>query len=111
MRRRLLPFLTIAVLGVSCGGGLAETERRGDRVVAALEAYRSLNGEYPSALAELTPECIAEIPVPTWGMRKWLYNRDADGFWLRVNESPATGDGDAHWFAFLGPKRGWQTGD
>ena len=50
----------------------------GDRVVAALEAYRVANGEYPDALNQLVPEFLREVPRSRmgWGIRPFRYGRD-----------------------------------
>ncbi|MEN8150813.1 MAG: hypothetical protein ABFS86_13400 [Planctomycetota bacterium] len=103
----------VVLLAVACSeqADLDETRRRGDRIVSALESYRTTEGEYPTTLEELTPDYLPEIPTPTWGLRTWVYEHLTDGFGLAVHESRRTGDGNAHWYAWLGPEHGWQFGD
>jgi hypothetical protein len=66
---------------------------------------------YPNSLAELVPEFLDQVPEPTWGLQVWIYGREPSGFSLQVHESSRTGDGNAHWFAYLGQVQGWQMGD
>jgi hypothetical protein len=90
---------------------LAETERRGTVIVNALEKYYAEHGHYPRFLNELSPQHLEDVPLPTWGMKTWIYSPTRTDFNLQVNETKYTGDGVSHWFRYLGPQHGWQTGD
>ena len=91
--------------------GLAESARRGDLIVAAIEKYHADNGQYPKALADLVPKYIQDIPLPTWGVKSWTYELTEEYFDLRVDKSPETGDGYHHFLWYCGPDHGWQIGD
>ena len=52
---------------------IAESERRGGEIMAALIEFRRLRGTWPASLAELTPGFIAEIEPPTCGNPAWEY--------------------------------------
>lgn len=77
----------------------------------ALKRYHADHGQYPATLDDLTPHYLQEIPPPTWGLRTWYYSPNATSFQIGVDESKYTGDGNSHWFRYLGDKHGWQTGD
>jgi len=70
------------LLAAGCGrnsdywssNGEAETKRRGDVVVAALEEYHAKNGCYPNNLNTLVPGYATDIPMPIIGKRMWQYN-------------------------------------
>jgi hypothetical protein len=53
---------------------VAETMRRGDQIMEALQAFRAAHGRYPGQLEELCPQFLAEIPLPTAGERRWKYS-------------------------------------
>jgi hypothetical protein len=108
----VVAFFALALMVYRRIGSLDVTEGRGNRIVLALENYRGDHKQYPATLAELCPMYLASIPAPAWGLRAWRYQRIPDGaFYLTVNEDENTGDGNSLWFAYLGPKHGWQTGD
>ena len=54
---------------------LSATEKRGEPIVAALEAYRAAHGEYPEKLNALIPQYMKEIKPPLVGNHKWHYWR------------------------------------
>lgn len=105
----LLSFVMMA--GCSGSNGLAETKNHGDQIISALQAFHAKNNRYPSDLKELVPTYLVDVPLPTWGLRTWKYYGDTTDFSLGVDESTSTGDGDSHWFRYMGPKHGWQLGD
>jgi hypothetical protein len=92
-------------------GSVDETKRRGDVVIQALNNFHADHGRFPRSLAELSPQYLEEIPEPDWGLRRWLYEPDGSDFYLRVNETEHTGDGDSHWLRYEGDKSGWRMGD
>jgi hypothetical protein len=55
----------------------------GTRIMLALEAYRARNGNYPSALNELTPDILAQLPIdplsPNGEFKYRLLSTDASG--------------------------------
>lgn len=105
----LVAFALLAYLSI---GSIDETKRRGDVIVQALNKYRVDHSQFPAALADLSPKYLANIPEPKWGLRVWKYHRtNAGEFYLGVDESVRTGDGDSLWFQYLGRRDGWQTGD
>lgn len=113
-RTALLPVLLAAAAAASgCSGdsSLDETRAAGDRILAALEAHREKTGAYPATLAKLVPQYLDPLPAPAWGTGKWQYSVEDDGPRLWVDESARTGDGNAHWYGWLGRESGWQLGD
>jgi hypothetical protein len=100
-----------SILGCSEKPSLRETAQRGDLIIAALEKYRADHGQYPPSLKHLSPKYIDKIPSPTWGLREWIYEGDERGFFLMVDESVHTGDGNSRWFKYQGKELGWETGD
>ncbi|HUF50370.1 MAG TPA: hypothetical protein VMN60_06020 [Longimicrobiales bacterium] len=56
-------------------GRLSESKARGGEIVAVLERYRAAAGDYPETLEGLVPEYLAVIEPPTWGLRRWKYER------------------------------------
>jgi hypothetical protein len=88
-----------------------ETKRRGDVLIQALNKYHADNGRFPSALAELSPRYLKEIPEPDWGLRRWLYEASESDFYLQVNETERTPDGDSHWLRYDGEISRWRMGD
>ncbi len=56
----LLGGAVLIALGLA--GNVALAERRARRLVTAIEAYRSANGQYPRSLPELVPKYLSEIP-------------------------------------------------
>ena len=69
--------------------GVAETQRRGDIICRAIEAYRAQTSKYPSQLRDLQPEFLRDIPQPTVGHKRWEYMLIDEGtnYWLRVEAS------------------------
>jgi hypothetical protein len=69
---------TILVAGCRGGGnwtakGEAETKRRGDLIISAIEKYHAETGAYPPTLTSLVPEYMTEIPAPVVGKGVWHY--------------------------------------
>jgi hypothetical protein len=120
MRSKLL-IAFLALLLISCGplfgkSRLAETKRRGNMIVLAIEQYHADHHEYPTKLELLLPKYIETLPNPEWGVRKWKYSRtvtrnDTPDFELRVNESSQTGDGMWRYYAYYPETKGWEIGD
>lgn len=54
---------------------LEDSKRRGEQLVAALDAYQRERGSFPEQLDELVPEHIATIEQPIWGLQRWRYRR------------------------------------
>ena len=52
---------------------VAESQRRGDQLVAALERYKFDHKQYPPNLDALVPEYLGALPLPTAGDRTWRY--------------------------------------
>jgi type II secretory pathway pseudopilin PulG len=46
-------------------------------IMAALEAYRTEQGEYPEELQDLTPDYLPDLPPDPWTGQPMVYNRDA----------------------------------
>ncbi len=57
----------------------SESRRRGDRIIAALEAHRANRARYPAALEKLVPGFLAAVEPPTVGDRRWRYRVKPDG--------------------------------
>jgi len=86
--------IVIAILAVTAAVGcerwsekrVAETKQHGDIVCQAVEAYRVKTGKYPFQLADLQPEFLREIPLPTAGAKQWGYEVIDQGtnYWLYV---------------------------
>jgi hypothetical protein len=108
----LASLVALALVAYRSIGSLEETKRSGDLIVKALGKFRAEHNRYPLTLAELCPTYLETIPTPIWGLRVWNYQRTPGGdFYLGVNEDEHTGDGNSHWFRYLGPTHGWQIGD
>jgi hypothetical protein len=103
-------FIGARTLGLPTAS-VDETTRRGDVLVQALNKYRADHGRFPRSLAELSPQYLKEIPQPDWGLRRWIYEPSESDFYLKVNETEHTGDGDSHWLRYEGEKSGWRMGD
>jgi hypothetical protein len=71
----------------------AESERRGDAIVVALEAHLKAKGSYPLQLADLVPEYLPALLPPVAGTRSWRYvvNGQRDQYQLSF------GDGEFHY--------------
>jgi hypothetical protein len=52
---------------------VAQSQRRGDKIIAALEAYKADHTTYPKALDELVPQYLSKIEPPTAGSEVWFY--------------------------------------
>lgn len=51
---------------------IADTEAQGETLIREIERYRAAHdGGLPPSLGALTPEYLAEIPVPSVGGRRW----------------------------------------
>ncbi len=50
-------------------------ERRGIRLLLAIEKYRAATGKVPEALAELVPGQLAKLPVDPWSGKPFVYRR------------------------------------
>jgi hypothetical protein len=101
-KKRLARVLGLVALAAAIGAGcadwyvdwsepsVAETQLRGNRIVAALDAYARDNLGYPSDLDLLVPKYLPGIPPPLAGDRQWKYttNANASGFDL-VFEGPS----------------------
>ena len=48
-------------------------QRLGNKVVSALEKYRSAEEKYPITLDELVPKYLGKIIPPPWGEGYWIY--------------------------------------
>jgi hypothetical protein len=55
------------------------SQRRGDAVVIALNAYKRDLGRYPDKLDSLVPKYIGIIRPPTVGNKQWDYDAYNDG--------------------------------
>lgn len=54
---------------------LQAVQAQGDSVVAAIERFRSVLGQPPRTLEELTPTYLVTVPSPPWGTRAWRFTR------------------------------------
>jgi hypothetical protein len=59
----------------------------GDKIVAALERYRSRSGHYPSKLEELIPTELTSVIPPAAGDGKWAYASNGPAYGLSFNSS------------------------
>lgn len=67
----------------------AETQQRGERLIAALKAWRGVRGEYPATLNESVPGKLPSIELPLVGHGAWTYERVApDRFGLKFFVGP-----------------------
>ena len=57
------------------------------QIARAVESFRHENGRVPSALAELVPAKLAEIPDDPWG-HAFMYQVDGRGYRLRCQDQP-----------------------
>ena len=84
MTRKLSRITSCLALVVVCGAvcqgcadwsadAVAESQRRGNAIVAAIDAYKKDHGAYPTDLGELVPEYLSKIDPPTAGSQVWGY--------------------------------------
>jgi len=86
----LVMSLLLLIFGVWIGElSIRASQRRGDRIVAVLEAYRGAHGTYPKSLAALEEQAKVELPSPTTSSA-FMYERGKDG----LSYSLAFSDGD-----------------
>lgn len=86
IRRIAAQFLVVLVMSLPLlfGGSWAErlsirtSQRRGDRIIAALEAYRMAHGTYPKSLASLEEHTKVSLPRPTTSA-DFMYEWEKDG--------------------------------
>jgi hypothetical protein len=83
-----------------------ETVRRGNEIVAALDAYRLEHQAYPKTIEELRPVYFKEILPPLVGNEKWQYFNNSGGieaaFSLMVGEYSVENDpetGPIMWYS------------
>jgi hypothetical protein len=58
----------------ACGSrDMLEVDRRGFRIVAAIERYRLENGRYPAQLSDLTPGQLKSLPTDPYSGKEFLY--------------------------------------
>lgn len=70
--------MTVKDLGMN-EAQTTESERRGEAIIEALQAYHEANGRYPDSLDALVPEHLAEVQPPTAGTGAWEYAAGEDG--------------------------------
>lgn len=63
---------------------------RGNRIVQAIEAYHTVQGGYPSALRDVVPAYLSEIPVTSTGQ----------AFYYRLFDSTGPMASEVYWLAF-----------
>jgi len=88
---------------------LAESVRRGEQIVAAIERFERAKTRLPSTLDELEPEFIAEVLSPVAGDRVWEYHSwkegvEPAGYVLAFNETPDHGFSASMYYT---RKTGW----
>ncbi|MDQ7013991.1 MAG: hypothetical protein Q9O74_08870 [Planctomycetota bacterium] len=54
---------------------LAETRRRGNRLLTAIEAYSVREGQRPASLDDLVPDDVTQIEPPLVGDQQWEYGQ------------------------------------
>jgi hypothetical protein len=66
----------------------AESERRGDVIVEALQAHKARHGRFPATLDDLAPDLLPAIQKPTAGTGEWEYRTfdSGQGFQLMFGE-------------------------
>lgn len=77
----IFTLLTFSVLpGLACqgcgnwsSGAVAESQRRGNEIIAAIEDFQRDIGEYPEDLQQLVPKYLQSMKPPTAGSRAWGY--------------------------------------
>jgi hypothetical protein len=98
MKLRLLLCICCALLVGGCTPdktSVVNDQSAGDKIVAALEGYKTDRGHYPDHLDELVPKYISAIKPPGYGQKKWDYNHLAtpDSFGLYMWGRKAYQDG------------------
>ena len=73
--RALIDVFLVSIIVLSFLFGLLiryiqvnESEKRGDAIIAALNAYKEKEGKFPEKLTSLVPEYLKEIPSPAIGI-------------------------------------------
>lgn len=77
----------------------------GLNIVSAIDAYKTINGEYPQELDELTPQFLNTVPMPVAGTKRWVYRvMDDDSYRLSF------GSGRDHYpsVTYLSRERTWR---
>lgn len=91
-RAALAAGLLMLALASGCSNwtkeNIAESQRRGNEIISALEVYRKKYENYPEALEQLVPMYIAEIRPPLAGNKKWEYEKENTGFYLGFGDDP-----------------------
>ena len=77
---------------------IAETELRGNKIVAALQRYRSEYRFYPKDLDALAPRYLPAIQAPTVGDRVWHYATVDTGFAFQLWVEGKTADNRGYLF-------------
>jgi hypothetical protein len=77
---------------------VANDEKIGDGIIAALEKYKAEQGLYPDTLTQLIPNYVRQIAPPRYGARRWDYVHYCknDSFALFMWGRRA--DQDAYWY-------------
>lgn len=91
MRRVIRPYIVQAIvvaaiyLLAGCNPSnwnntnIAESKKRGECIVAALNSYYGDHGRYPDRLNQLVPKYLRNIDSPVAGDRKWIYELKVGG--------------------------------
>lgn len=67
-----------------------ESLRRGDQLVAALDRWRAVHGDFPQRIDDLVPAQLESIQRPLVGKGRWAYHRSTpDRFVLEMYVGPA----------------------
>ncbi len=80
---RIIAALLLVAVILGCSNwtkeNIAESQRRGDVIVAAIEKFHADNKQYPPTLDQLLPKYLSKIDPPIAGNGKWIYTDNGGG--------------------------------
>jgi hypothetical protein len=88
------------------------TQREGEKVVAAIQAYKRDHADYPATLEELMPTYLPALPSPAAGAKRWTYQR-LSGDYMLTARSRLYGikPGGIQWYGYAGSIGVWKLED
>lgn len=88
------------------------TQREGEKVVAALKAYKQDHADYPATLEELMPTYLPALPSPAAGAKRWTYQRLPGDFMLTARSRLyGIKPGGIQWYGYAGSIGVWKLED
>ncbi|MEX2212729.1 MAG: hypothetical protein WD768_01290 [Phycisphaeraceae bacterium] len=92
----LIAYGNRAIISIARGEEIARMNRDLTHITLALAAFRADRGDYPAALAELSPEYLAQVPLDRFTDMPLRYARGTNGFLLYSVGMNQRDDGGAY---------------